>query len=80
MKQDTQLTKLARYFESYGSISNIEAQAVFRIRALPRRISDLEQRGYRFTRRRMKDVENQRYVRYELERAPIQAAQELGAI
>lgn len=80
MKHETQLQKLARHLEMRGSISNIEAQAVFRIRALPRRISDLEEMGYRFTRRRMKDTEGQRYVRYEVERAPVDAARALGAV
>jgi hypothetical protein len=46
------------------SISNIEAQALFKIRALPRRISDLEARGHRFERERRVDTTGQRYVRY----------------
>lgn len=79
-KPETQLQKLARFFETQTDISNVEAQNVFRIRALPRRIKDLEERGYRFSRARNRDAEGQAYVRYYLERAPVEAARELGAI
>ena len=80
MANETQLQKLARFFENNSTITNIEAQNVFRIRALPRRIKDLEERGYRFTREDRRDAEGQRYRRYYLERAPVDAAIALGAV
>lgn len=60
----TQLATILKHVRSRGSISNVEAQAVHCIRALPRRIADLEERGYLFKRDRMTDVNGQRYVRY----------------
>jgi hypothetical protein len=60
-----QLELLIRHFQTVGSISNVEAQSIYKIRALPRRVSDLEQRGYRFERVRKTDLTGQRYVRYE---------------
>jgi hypothetical protein len=47
------------------SISGIEAAALFRIRALPRRIKDLEEKhGMSFKRENHTDSTGQRYVRY----------------
>ena len=39
-KKLTQKEMLKKHFENTDNISNIEAQAVYKIRALPRRISD----------------------------------------
>lgn len=61
MKQNELLMK---HFESVGSISNMEAQSMYKIRALPRRVSDLEAKGYKFDRVRKTDLTGQRYVRY----------------
>jgi len=60
-----QLETLIKHFTTIGSISNMEAQSIYKIRALPRRVSDLENRGYRFKRVQKKDLTGQRYVRYE---------------
>jgi hypothetical protein len=60
----TQIEALIRHFETVGSISNVEAQSIYKIRALPRRISDLEKLGFKFERQRKKDLTGQRYVRY----------------
>lgn len=57
---------LIRHFKVQTSISNIEAQMMYKIRALPRRISDLEERGMTFIRERKTDATGQRYVRYVL--------------
>ena len=57
---------LIEHFEECGSISNVEAQAVYKIRSLPRRICDLKEIGYEFSRERKKDLTGQRYVRYYL--------------
>lgn len=61
MKQNELLMK---HFENVGSISNMEAQSMYKIRALPRRVSDLEAKGYKFDRVRKTDLTGQRYVRY----------------
>jgi len=61
----TQIETLIRHFETVGSITNIEANAIYKIRALPRRVSDLEARGYKFKRVQKKDLTGQRYVRYQ---------------
>ncbi|MCL8384141.1 MULTISPECIES: helix-turn-helix domain-containing protein [Xanthobacter] len=61
-KSQTQL--LLDHFRVKGSISGIEAQALYRIRSLSRRINDLEARGYIFARSEEKDPTEQRYTRY----------------
>lgn len=48
-----------------GSISNVEAQAVHRCRALPRRIADLKAAGHRIRTTMHRDITGQRYARYE---------------
>lgn len=60
----TQYDVLMDHFRNRGSISGVEAQLFFRIRALPRRIKDLEERGHMFDRVQSKDPTGQRYVRY----------------
>ncbi len=62
----SQLDKLIHHFKTVGTITNVEAQSVYKIRALPRRISDLEDRGYKFNRVRKTDLTGQRYIRYSL--------------
>ena len=63
-----QASQIYQHLKVQGSISNVEAQAVYRCRALPRRISDIEQLlGVRISRRWNRDMTGQRYVRYYLE-------------
>lgn len=62
MQSQTQM--LLEHFKVKADISAIEAQAMFRIRSLSRRINDLEAQGHRFSRVRRKDTTGQRYVRY----------------
>jgi hypothetical protein len=62
-----QIDKLIHHFKTAGTITNVEAQGVYKIRALPRRISDLEDRGYKFNRVRKTDLTGQRYTRYSLD-------------
>ncbi|WP_417623163.1 helix-turn-helix domain-containing protein [Parasphingorhabdus sp.] len=49
------------------SISNVEAQALWRCRALPKRISELKSDGWPIVSERRKDSTGQSYVRYVLE-------------
>jgi len=62
----TQKEAIKLHLQKCGSISNVEAQMMYKIRALPRRISDLEADGFEITRIRKVDVTGQRYVRYVL--------------
>lgn len=61
----SQLKLLEEHFGKCPSISAMEAQALYRIRALPRRIKDLKERGILTCRHEEKvDATGQRYVRY----------------
>ena len=66
----TQVEMLERHFVDRPSISNVEAQAVYKIRALPRRICDLEEKGYTFVREWRTDATGQRYRRYTIINRP----------
>ena len=61
-KRQTDL--LLDHFSVRPDISALEAQAIFRIRSLSRRINDLEAQGHKFRRVMRKDSTGQRYVRY----------------
>lgn len=61
---EPQTQLLLNHFKVNPSISNVEAQAMFRIRSLHRRILDLEAQGYKFARQPRKDSTGQRYTRY----------------
>ncbi len=65
-----QIDILIKHFDNQDNISNIEAQAVYKIRALPRRIADLKERGYVFKHEWKKDLTGQRYMRYFLVSKP----------
>jgi hypothetical protein len=62
--QKPQTDWLLQHFKKAPSISGQEAAAMFRIRSLPRRILDLEERGHRFARELRFDTTGQRYIRY----------------
>ena len=68
----TQIEQLMRHFDHEDSISNVEAQAVYRIRALPRRIADLKVKGWQFSAVWKPDLTGQRYKRYFLVSRPQQ--------
>ena len=55
---------LLDHFKVKSDISSLEASAMFRIRSLPRRILDLEEKGYKFLKVRRRDTTGQRYTRY----------------
>jgi hypothetical protein len=54
------------HLQQKGSITNVEAQALYRCRALPRRIRDLKEAGWNITSVLKKDATGQRYARYVL--------------
>ena len=49
-----------------GSITNVEANAVLRVRSVSRRITELRDAGFRIHKVFKKDTTGQRYVRYYL--------------
>lgn len=66
-KLSPQCRKIVAHMERNGSISGDEAITYFRIMALPRRISDLEEAGIAIRReRRVHPTTQQHYVRYFL--------------
>ncbi len=72
MKLAPQTTTILRHLEKVGSISNVEAQALYKCRALPKRISEIDHaldqnNDPRYIGKEMKrDATGQRYVRYYL--------------
>lgn len=63
-----QTQQILKHLQTVGSISNVEAQALYRCRALPRRIADIKAAGFVVTRALKTDATGQRYARYSLER------------
>ncbi len=66
----TQLDMLRNHFAQTPSITGVEAAAVYKIRALPRRISDLEAQGWVFDRAWRTDTAGQRYKKYTVISTP----------
>lgn len=62
-----QVRTLLNHLQKHESISQAEAATVYRIRALPRRISDLKEAGYNIRRELKTDPTGQRYARYFLD-------------
>ena len=58
---------ILRHLEDKGSITSIEAQALYRCRSLSRRISDIKSWGFPITSVLKSDATGQRYARYFLE-------------
>lgn len=56
-----------------NSITNIEAQALWRCRALPKRISELIEAGHNIKAERRFDSTGQLYVRYHLVQDAVEA-------
>lgn len=59
-------TLIREHLETGKSITNIEAQALWRCRALPKRISELKAAGLNIVSERRTDSTGQSYVRYVL--------------
>jgi hypothetical protein len=62
---------IAKHLINTGSITNVEAQAIYRCRALPRRIADLKELGFPIKSEMKKDEMDQRYVRYSLDKGAL---------
>lgn len=57
-------TMIKAHLHETHSISNVEAQNLYRCRALPKRISELKAEGMNIQSQWQTDVTGQRYVRY----------------
>jgi len=72
--QAKRLTPMAKdileHLKKKGSISPLEAGALYKCRSLSRRICDLKDAGYVINRELKKDITGQKYARYSLE-APV---------
>lgn len=52
------------HITTVGHITNVEAQAVHKIRSVSSRISELQRAGFHIAKRTCYDVTGQRYTRY----------------
>jgi hypothetical protein len=59
-----QTNLLLDHFSDKSSITAVEAAALYRIRSLSRRITDLSKGGHLFSKQHSVDPTGQRYVRY----------------
>ena len=57
---------ILRHLEDKGSITSVEAQALYRCRSLSRRITDIKQWGFPISSELKTDATGQRYARYYL--------------
>jgi hypothetical protein len=55
------------HLQKVGSITNVEANAVHRIRSLSRRITEIQDAGFPVHKEFKRDATGQRYVRYSLQ-------------
>lgn len=65
----TQTAQIKKHLHEVGSISGIEASALYKCRSLPRRICDLKEQGLAIDAKWQRDITGQRYVRYRLSEA-----------
>lgn len=54
------------HLKASGSITNVEANAVLRVRSVSRRITELQEHGIRISKETKRDSTGQRYTRYYL--------------
>tara|TARA_R110000751_G_scaffold4372_5_gene21421 strand:+ start:6866 stop:7078 length:213 start_codon:yes stop_codon:yes gene_type:complete len=62
----SQLDMLKEHFVNRDTITGLEAQFLYRIMSLPRRIKDLEEQEYVFEREWKKDITGHRYKVYTI--------------
>lgn len=62
----TQNEKILDHLKQVGSISFVEANDLYRVRSLPRRIADLREAGHSIVSEWRKDRLGQKYTRYSL--------------
>ena len=62
----SQTQKILDHLTKVGSISWVEANDLYRVRSLTRRIADLRQAGHEIVSEWRKDHLGQRYTRYSL--------------
>ena len=60
----TQRTKIIKHLRDFGSISPLEARAVYGIERLASRIDELRQSGHSITSNFKKDAMGKKYVEY----------------
>lgn len=63
----SQRTAVLKHLRDHGSLSSVEAEAVYKIRRLASRIDELRQDGHPIASVCRKDAVGQRYVKYALE-------------
>jgi hypothetical protein len=78
--KESQETRILRHLMSEGSITGVEAAAIYKVRSLTKRISTLVDRGAHIDREWRKDMTGQRYVRYRLIYCPRSAHARLGLL
>lgn len=52
------------HLQSVGNLSGVEAGSMYKVRSLPKRISEIKKAGYKLTKKFKRDNSGQRYVRY----------------
>ena len=62
----SQNKKILQHLQRVGSISWVEANDLYRVRSLTRRIADLRDMGHKIISEWRQDTLGQRYVRYSL--------------
>jgi hypothetical protein len=62
----TQTAKILRHLRDVGTITQVEAAAIYKARSLTKRISELRAAGFDIKSEWKIDHEGQRYVRYWL--------------
>lgn len=62
-----QTLKIARHLDETGTITGVEAAAIYKCRSLPRRIKDIRDSGIKVGSEIKHDLTGQRYTRYTLD-------------
>ena len=60
----TQREMLRRHLTTIGTITQVEAAALYKVRSLTKRIAELRDAGMRIESEWRRDMTGQRYVRY----------------